>query len=115
MEGSSSPAIWWATIRKVLILVLIYGWATLQIDFILVYPQAKVECDLYMKIPKGSKIRRGTNRTHVLKLLQNLFGQKQAGRVWNQHLHKILIELGWSQSQVNDCLYYKRDVLFWYM
>jgi Reverse transcriptase (RNA-dependent DNA polymerase) len=48
----------------------------------------------------------------VIKLLKNLYGQKQAGRVWNQHLHKALIKLGWTQSKVDECLYYKRDVLF---
>jgi Reverse transcriptase (RNA-dependent DNA polymerase) len=87
------PVIWWAMVRIVLILILIFGWATLQIDFILAYPQAKVECDLYMKIPKGFKFGRGTNRMHVLKLLQSLYGQRQAGCVWNKHLHKLLIEL----------------------
>jgi Reverse transcriptase (RNA-dependent DNA polymerase) len=96
----------------VLILVLLYGWFTLQIDFILAYPQARVECDLYMKIPKGFKIGRGTNQTHVLKLLQNLYGQKQAGCIWNKHLHKHLVELGWTQSKIDDCLYYKGDILF---
>jgi Reverse transcriptase (RNA-dependent DNA polymerase) len=92
-----------------------HGWSTRQIDFILAYPQAKVECDLYMRIPKGFTIGKGSNKTHVLKLVQNLYGQKQAGRIWNKHLHHILLELGWVQSKVDDCLYYKGDVLFWYM
>jgi Reverse transcriptase (RNA-dependent DNA polymerase) len=41
-----------------------------------------------------------------------LYGQKQAGCIWNKHLHHILLELGWVQSKVDDCLYYKGDVLF---
>jgi Reverse transcriptase (RNA-dependent DNA polymerase) len=41
-----------------------------------------------------------------------LYGQRQAGRVWNQHLHSALLELGWKQSKVDDCLYYKGKVVF---
>jgi Reverse transcriptase (RNA-dependent DNA polymerase) len=104
-----APVVWWATVRLVIVLIIIYRWYTRQIDFILPYPQADVECNLYMKIPKGFTVKGGSQTTHVIKLLKNLYGQKQAGRVWNQHLHKILIKLGWTQSQVDDCLYYKQD------
>jgi hypothetical protein len=107
-----APVVTWAAIRLILVLVLLYNWYTLQIDFVLAYPQADVECEMYMKIPKGFEIDGKTNKTHVLKLLKNLYGQKQAGRVWNQHLHKALIELGWKRSKADDCLYYKGNVLF---
>jgi Reverse transcriptase (RNA-dependent DNA polymerase) len=99
-------------VRLVIILVLMHGWETVQIDFIISYTQADVECDLYMRIPKGFTIKEGTRETHVIKLWKNLYGQKQAGRVWNQHLNKSLIKLGWTQSSVDDCLYYKGCVMF---
>jgi Reverse transcriptase (RNA-dependent DNA polymerase) len=107
-----APVVTWAAIRLLLVLALMYGWARIQIDFILAYPQAPVECELYMKIPKEFKIQNGDRSTHVLKLLRNLYGQKQAGRVWNQHLHNRLIELGWVQSIADDCVYYKGNVIF---
>jgi Reverse transcriptase (RNA-dependent DNA polymerase) len=84
----------------------------LQIDFVLAYPQADVECVLYMQIPKGFTIDGGQRGTHALKLIKNLYGQKQAGRIWNQHLHKAMLELGWEQSKADDCLYYKGDFMF---
>jgi hypothetical protein len=65
-----------------------------------------------MQIPKGFEINGKTRLTHVIKLIKNLYGQKQAGRVWNQHLHNKLIELGWEQSKADECLYYHGDVLF---
>ncbi len=102
----------WAAIRMILVLVILYGWYTTQIDFVLAYPQADVETDIYMQIPKGFEIEGKTRQTHVLKLIKNLYGQKQAGRVWNQHLHDKLINLGWEQSKADECLYYKNDVLF---
>jgi Reverse transcriptase (RNA-dependent DNA polymerase) len=58
-----------------------YGWETVQIDFIIAYTQADVECDLYMKIPKGFTIKGGNRDTHLIQLLKNLYGQKQAGCV----------------------------------
>ena len=107
-----APVVTWAAIRLLLILVLIYKWYTIQIDFVLAYPQADVECDIYMKIPRDFTIEGKDRRTHVLKLIKNLYGQKQAGRIWNQHLHNSLLELGWTQSIADDCLYYKGNVLF---
>jgi hypothetical protein len=93
-----APVVTWALIRLLLILTLMYGWYTTQIDFVLAYPQADVETDLYMKIPKDFSIQGKTSTTHALKLIKNLYGQKQAGRVWNKHLHDKLCDLGWKQS-----------------
>jgi Reverse transcriptase (RNA-dependent DNA polymerase) len=47
-----SPVASWAAIRMVLITILIHRWYTKQIDFVLAYTQADVECELYMAIPK---------------------------------------------------------------
>jgi hypothetical protein len=47
-----------------------------------------------MELPAGIETKYGNGKTHVLKLLKNLYGQKQAGRVWNQHLTKGLKQLG---------------------
>jgi Reverse transcriptase (RNA-dependent DNA polymerase) len=88
-----APVVTWAAIRLILALVLIHKWHTRQIDFVLAYPQADVECDLYMKIPKGFTIQGHDQSTHVLKLLKNLYGQRQAGRVWNKLLHNNFLEL----------------------
>ena len=56
-----------------------------QIDYVLAYyTQADVECELYMVIPKGFEPEDDDAQDYVLKLKKNLFGQGQAGRVWNQ-------------------------------
>jgi Reverse transcriptase (RNA-dependent DNA polymerase) len=107
-----APIVIWAAIRLLLVLALMYGWCTIQVDFILAYPQAPVECPLYMKIPKGFQVRHGNWKTHVLRILRNLYGQKQAGRVWHQHLHQGLLKLGWTQSSADDCVYYNGNTVF---
>mmetsp|Transcript_10154 Transcript_10154/g.21793 ORF Transcript_10154/g.21793 Transcript_10154/m.21793 type:complete len:94 (-) Transcript_10154:1209-1490(-) len=56
--------------------------------------------------------RRGSIATHVLKLLFNLYGKKQAGQVWNQYLVDKLLDAGFSQSLIDDCVFYCRSVNF---
>ena len=67
---------------------------------------------MYMELPKGIETKYGNGKTHVLKLLKNLYGQKQAGRVWNQFLHERLLKLGFEQSAIDECLYYRGSLLF---
>jgi hypothetical protein len=106
-----SPVASWAAIRMVLITTLIHGWYTKQIDFVLAYTQADVECELYMAIPKGFEME-GDTQDYVLKLKKNLFGQKQAGRVWNQYLVDKLKEVGFIPSKIDECLFYKGKSVF---
>jgi hypothetical protein len=106
-----SPVVGWVTIRFFLILAIIKGWHARQYDFVLAYPQADIEVPLYMDIPRGFDVPKGRNKDYCLRLVKNLFGQKQAGRVWNRHLHKGLIDVGFEQSTVDECLYYKGSTI----
>ena len=65
-----------------------------------------------MELPQDIKMRHGKGKTHVLKLLKNLYGQKQAGRVWNIHLHNKLMKIGFTQCKYNDCFYFRSKTLF---
>jgi hypothetical protein len=42
----------------------------------------------------------------------NLYGQKQAGRVWNQHLTVGLKKLGFCQSVIDECVFYRKGTVF---
>ena len=81
-----------------------------QIDFTLAYPQAYIECDMYMDIPKGFEYK-GTHKTHCLLLIKNLDGQKQAGQTWQLHLCKGLIDLGFEKSDVDKCVFYRGSTI----
>jgi Reverse transcriptase (RNA-dependent DNA polymerase) len=107
-----APVVTWYTVRLLIILSILLGWHTRQIDFVFAYPQADIEYDMYMELPKGIEMKYGNGKTQVLKLLKNLYGQKQAGRVLNQHLHQRLLELGFQQSTTDECLYYRGSLLF---
>jgi Reverse transcriptase (RNA-dependent DNA polymerase) len=99
----------WTTICLYLILELINGWETWQLDFVLAYPQADIEVPMYMDIPQGFSVG-GTKSNHCLLLKKNLYDQKQAGRVWNHHLHDGLTARGFVQSCVDMCLYFRGNV-----
>ena len=107
-----SPVASWTAIRIVLILTILNEWKTKQIDFVLAYTQADVECELYMQIPKGFEVQCDVDQKYVLKLKKNLFGQKQAGRVWNEHLVGKLKSIGFVQSDIDECLFYKGTAVF---
>jgi Reverse transcriptase (RNA-dependent DNA polymerase) len=104
-----APVIAWDTIRLFLVLAILNKWHTRQIDFVLAYPQADIECPIYMDIPSQFECQ-GSRKDHCLLLKKNLYGQKQAGRVWNQYLHDGLLARGFRQSAVDMCLYYRKDV-----
>jgi len=107
-----APVVMWPSIRTLLTLSIIHGWHTRQVDFVLAYPQAPIEFDMYMELPKGIQTKYGNGRTHVLKLQKNLYGQKQAGRVWNHHLVDGLTKLGFKQSEADDCVFYRGKTIF---
>ena len=90
-----------------------HGWYTKQIDFVQAYAQAPMEKTLYMRIPAGMDLEDGADpNDYVLKIHRNIYGQKQAGRVWNQYLvRKLVKDLGFKQSSVDECVFYRGSTL----
>jgi len=116
-EETYAPVVAWATIRFFMTLAIINNWHTKQLDFVLAFPQADIERELYMKLPagftvEGKRITEEEKKEYVLKLLKNLYGQKQAGRVWYQHLRKNLIKIGFTPSEFDECVFYYGKTIF---
>jgi histone deacetylase 1/2 len=105
-----APLVQWSTTRLFLTLSVLRGWHYRQLDFVLAYTQADPECDIYMAIPQGFTVDEDA-KNYALKLKKNLYGLKQAGRVWNQHLTKRLLELGFEQSQIDPCVFYRGNCI----
>ena len=107
-----APVVTWFAIRLLLVIVIILNLASKQIDFVMAYPQAPIEMDMYMELPTGIETKFGNSRDYVLKLIRNLYGQKQAGRVWNEYLVEKLRSIGFTQSLIDECVFYRDDVIF---
>eukprot|EP00957_Ditylum_brightwellii_P049496 3754329-Ditylum_brightwellii.AAC.1 len=48
----------------------------------------------------------------VLKLMKNIYGQKQAGRVWHEHLKAALEDIGFTALKINEFVFYKGTIMF---
>jgi len=83
-----------------------------QMDFVLAYPQADIEVLLYMEMPCSFKCKDYEPCEVVLALHKNLYGQKQAGCVWYQHLTRLVMtKHGFAQSMVDECVFYQDGIM----
>ena len=107
-----SPVVTWFTTRLVLSLYIIIGWKTCQVDFVLAFNQSNIEFDMYMEITQIIETKGGSRTMHILKLVKDIYGQRQGYRVWNQNLTKGIEEIGLRQHRVDDCMLYQCEVIF---
>jgi hypothetical protein len=91
---------------------IIFGWALQQVDFVMAYPQAPIEMDIYMELPQGIQTKHGNSKEHVLKIEKNIYSKKQAGRVWNSFLVDKLTSIWFTTSLIDDCFFFCGDVIF---
>jgi Reverse transcriptase (RNA-dependent DNA polymerase)/GAG-pre-integrase domain len=106
-----APVAAWATIRCVMMLASQRGWKTKQLDFVQAYPQAPAETEMYVAIPRGCKVT-DNDHDYVLKLRNNIYGQKQAGKVWNDYLIAGLTnKVGFTQSKHDPSLLWRGQYL----
>ena len=87
------------------VIVLINGWKTRQVDFVLVYPQVPLEYDTCTDLSKRVESKFGADK--VLWLNKNLYGHKKSGRQFHIFARENLISVGWEQLYINDCVIYK--------
>jgi hypothetical protein len=51
---------------------IINKWTVKQLNFVEDYPQAPIQTEMYMDIPKGYLVD-GADKFHALKLIQNIY------------------------------------------
>jgi Reverse transcriptase (RNA-dependent DNA polymerase) len=61
-------------------------------------------------VPAGFDIE-GNKKDYALHLINNLYGQKQAGRVWNIFLANGLQKIGFTQSKCDPCIFWRKQTL----
>ena len=92
-------------VRTLLVLSKLHNLNTRAIDFTLAFPQADVKVPIYLQTPQG--IIFDNHENVVLKLKKNLYGLKGVGRTWWGHLSEGLNEMGFAQSETDQCVYVK--------
>lgn len=114
--GTYAPVASWASIRLILLISVLKGWKRKQLDFVQAFPQAPVEQELYIDIPRGCKIEKDSNHNpndkYALQVLNNIYGQRQAGKVWYEYLTKGLVDkLGFQQSVNDPCILWRGNTI----
>jgi hypothetical protein len=93
----------------ILTMVLQNGWATKQVDYTNAFAQEEMKETVYIEAPKlfGPK----SGKDLVLLLLKSLYGLKQAPRTFYEKLRDGLLERGFTQSEIDPCLFMKKDFI----
>ena len=105
-----APVVQWMSVRIMLTLAAIENLHTKSIDFVLAYPQADLDVDIYMELPQGFNVGPESGR-YVLKLQKNLYGLKQAGHNWFEKLSSALGNLSINPSKVDPCVFIGDDII----
>ena len=79
------------TFRFVVSIAVSKGYSMSQYDISQAFLNGTLEEELYMNFPPGYP---SENKGTCLKLLKGLYGLKQASRIWQKTLYKVLKELG---------------------
>ena len=99
------------SIQLLLTLSLVLKLQSKSIDFMLAYPQADLDVNIFMELPPSFYVAGASWREFVLKLCKNLYGLKQVGLNWYEHLQQGLLKCEFIQSQINPCIYYKNGLI----
>ena len=89
-----------------------------SIDLILALPKSPIKTDIYTKPPKSPKefeipdLPNFTDRyIYVYKLINNLYGLKDATNPCYEYLKHGILKRGWSQLSIYECLFTKNGVI----
>ena len=88
---------------------------TKSVDFFQAYPQAKIKSEIYLQNPAGVVLTQHKGDM-VLKLLKNLYGLKDAGLTWFEHLSDGLEDIVFTSTASDPCIFVKgTDIIILYV
>jgi len=99
-----APVVNWLSVRILLIISILHDLDTRAMDFVLAFPQADLDVDVFMELPYGFEATNGENKNYVLKLNKSLYGLKQAAHNWFQTLDGALKNRGFNSSDIDPCI-----------
>ena len=111
-DQTYAPVASWPAIRTMLSMVLLHGWHTRQVDYVQAYPQAPAGRPMYMQVPVGCEIPGRNAKDYLLLIKRNIYGGKDAGRVWYLYLRAKLEKIGFSASENDECVFFKGRVMY---
>ena len=107
-----SPTAQWPIIHLLLVNVLINKWKTRQLNFVQAFPKAPVSHKQFVDIPKDINIQGIDANDWLFEVTKNVYGGKDDERQWYLFLCRILEEVGFVKSKIDNCLFYHGNVVF---
>ena len=96
-----APTVRLDSLRIILHIAASYGWFRGQDDVTGAFLHSQIDMEVYMRQPEG--FEDGTKR--FARLLQGLYGIKQGAWLWNKHMKKKLITIGFTQCPADHAVY----------
>jgi len=110
-----SPVVNMMSVRLLLLIAKIHNLDTKAIDFVLAFPQAELDVDIWMQLPIGFQVDGETEadseRHYLLKLNKSLYGLKQASFNWYEKLKTGLMDRELVPSKIDPCLYLGKGMI----
>ena len=95
----------WMAIPFLLVLAILNHWSMRQIDFVMAYTQAPIECKMYMTLCQGISTQYGHAKDYALRLIHNIYGQKQAGKMFADYRDEKMWEINFKCLVSDECVF----------
>ena len=104
-----APVVNWISVRLMLAITIIHKLETKSVDFILAFPQAELDRDVFMELPYGFQY--GEKGKYVLQLKKNLYGLADASYNWFQKLCEGIESENFVKSEIDQCVFIREDCI----
>jgi len=84
-----------------------HGVVVWHVDFRNAFQNGGADFGIYIRQPPG--FTNPQHPHHVLLLLKSLYGLKQASRIWFMILCQLILDLGFTECQTDQCTFYSND------
>ena len=105
-----APVVSWSNVCLALTLILSNGLRTKQVDYTNYFSQSYLKEKKFIRRTEGIIFKAGKYK--VLKLIQIVYGIKQAPRKFFGQLQDVLLRLESVQSDIYKCLFIKSDMIY---
>ena len=92
------------SIRSIIQIAAQHDFIVHQMDVKTAYLNAPIDCPIYVVQPEGFR-----TSNSVWKLNKSLYGLKQSGKNWNDHIHEFFDSNNFIRSETDPCIYFKTD------
>ena len=104
-DGTFAPVMRFKTLRTLLAFAASKKWDIKQLDVKSAYFHELLKESIFMDQPQGFN----DGSRQVCRLIQALYGLRQAGNVWNREFNAAMKEIGFTQIKANPCCYLWRQ------